>query len=502
MNSEEVEVIDAKGQTVIPGFIDTHNHLLAYGITQGQVDCSTPLNKDIDDILERIASKVSETIKGKWIQGTGYDDTLLLEKRHPTRAELDSVAPDHPVLLMHISGHIGVANSVALKLAGVTEDTPDPSGAHYGRNEQGLLNGVLEELAAIGSVNRMIPGYTVDELVAFIAKGAEEYVAQGITTNTDAAVGIFEDHSDYEAHLLAAKSGANPMRTRLMIMDHLLGEGGRYSNHSAEALDKEIQDGSNGRARLDSAKLFQDGSIQGLTGALRKPYYQNPQITGELIHEQSAFNEEVLDFHRRGFRIATHGNGDRAIGSILSAYKYAIATYPRTDHRHRIEHVQTATPEDLAQMNRLAVAGSVFINHVYFWGERHAHLFLGPERAAHISPLAEMKAREILFTLHSDCPVTPISPLFSIWAAVNRLTTEGNVLGSTERIDVLTALKSMTIYGAKLNFTEKESGSIEIGKHADFAILNQNPTEIDPNEIKDINIQKTIIAGKVVFERS
>ncbi|HLQ82217.1 MAG TPA: amidohydrolase family protein, partial [Pseudogracilibacillus sp.] len=205
---------------------------------------------------------------------------------------------------------------------------------------------------------------------------------------------------------------------------------------------------------------------------------------------------------KRGFRIAVHGNGDRAIGSILDAFEYALNQFPRDDHRHRIEHVQTATTEDLDRMQKLGVAGSFFINHVYYWGDRHEQIFLGPDRARRISPLKDAFDRELLFTLHSDCPVTPISPLFLIWSAVNRMTREGNILGSDQRIDVLTALRAMTIDGARINFDEQNSGSIEQNKDADFTILSANPLEIEPLEIKDIEVLGTIIDGDVVYRKT
>lgn len=245
--------------------------------------------------------------------------------------------------------------------------------------------------------------------------------------------------------------------------------------------------------------MFQDGSIQGLTGALREPYYQNPDVTGDLIHKQEDFQEEVLDLHSRGFRVTTHGNGDRAIGSILDAYEYALENVPNDDHRHRIEHVQTGTPEDIEKMERLGVAGSFFINHVYYWGDRHEQIFLGPDRARRISPLKDAVDHNLLFTVHSDCPITPISPLFSVWAAVNRITREGKILGPEQRIDVVTALKSMTLYGAELIFQGDRLGSIEVGKLADFAVLEEDPTTIDPEKIKDITIKSTFIDGKAVY---
>lgn len=492
----KTEVINLKGATLIPGFIDTHTHLSGYGLQKKQVDCGSPLNKSISDIQERIAKKATDTPKNEWILGYAYDDTLLTDHRHPNRTDLDTASPNHPVYIRHISGHFGVVNSKALELLGIEETVSDPQGGHFGRDHNGKLDGVLYETAN-NIVRSKLPLPTEEEYVNQIGEGAKDYLAQGITTANDAAI---RDELDLSAHLRASKEHVNPMRMRLMIMHHMLQKHPIYQTFSAKQMDQYLIDRSNGRTRLDSAKMFQDGSIQGLTGALRKPYHNDPELYGDFIFDQEFLNEEVAQLHKRGYRLAIHGNGDRAIGSILDAYELALKKHPRSDHRHRIEHVQTATIEDLDRMQRLNVAGSFFINHVYYWGDRHKKLFLGPERARRISPLAEVVNRNLLFTLHSDCPVTPVSPLFSIWAAVNRMTRDGEILGPEQKIDVETALRAMTIYGARLNFDEDHSGSIEIGKQADFAVLAEDPTTVNSKEIKDIPILKTIIDGKVVYE--
>lgn len=492
----QTSVVDLQGATLLPGFIDTHNHILMYGELKQQLDCSSQSNTSIRDVLEKIGSMAKEIPDGEWIRGYGYDDTSIYEKRHLTRQDLDQVAPHNPVFISHVSGHAAAVNSVALQLARVNEDISNPQGGHYGRDERGRLNGVLYEVAAMQPINQVLPKRTIADMVQSIGDASKDYTAQGITTNTDAAIFGMED---FEAHLKAAKKGINPMRTQLMMMQHLLKEESIFGTYSAAQVNQKIREESGGRAKLDSAKLFQDGSIQALTGALRNPYYQNADLTGDLIHDQAALNHIVLNLHQRGFRIATHGNGDRAIGSIIDSYLYALTNGGKRDHRHRIEHVQTATFEDIERMQQFGIAASFFINHVYYWGDRHEQLFLGPERARRISPLKEAMDAKLLFTLHSDCPITPISPLFSIWAAVNRITKEGNILGPEQRIDVETALKSMTIYGAKLNFDEKVAGSIEVGKQADFVVLEADPTAVNPMEIKDIPILATYIDGQPVY---
>ncbi|MUK87341.1 amidohydrolase family protein [Ornithinibacillus sp. L9] len=495
--TKDTEVIDLQRKTLIPGFVDTHNHLLMYAQFRKQANCSTPPNKNISDILKRVKDLAEETPEGEWVMGWGYDDTLLEEKRHPTRDELDAVAPNHPVFLRHISVHFAAANSKALELAGVNEESPDPKGGHFGRDENGRLNGVLHELPALDPVQAIIPEPSADELATLIGEASQDYLAQGITTSSDAGVGLDQGISEYEAHIKASANGDNPLRMRLMLLHYLLND--EFKDYTAQQLDEEIQARTNGNAKLDSAKHFQDGSIQGMTGALRKPYYNDPTVYGELLNDQDTFNETILHLHKRGFRITIHGNGDRAIGSILDAYEYALENEPRSDHRHRIEHVQTATSEDLDRFKRLDVAASFFINHVFYWGDRHKNIFLGPERASRMNPLADASKRKLLYTLHSDCPITPISPLFSIWAAVNRVTREGHVLGAEQRISVEKALRTMTIDGSKLNFDEENTGSIEVGKLADFAVLDADPTTIDPMKIKDIKVIATFIGGEKVY---
>lgn len=494
------QIIDLNGATLIPGFIDTHNHLQMYAETLAQVNCSSPLNKSILDIQQSLQEKITLTALGEWVVGYGYDDTLLEEHRHPTRYDLDQIAPNHPVFIRHISGHLAVANSLALQKAGIDDNVPNPAIGHYGRDANGTLNGVLYEFGPMEALQSVMPKLSTEKKLTVLGRAIKDYLAQGITTNTDAAVGM-NGSEELSLYYEAARQNINPLRMQLMIMHDCFRPGGIFENYTAEEVHQELIQKSNGKIRLDSAKLFQDGSIQGLTGALRKPYHTNPEIEVPLNFPQEEFNEEIRNLHERGFRVAIHGNGDRAIGSILDAYEYAIEKSKKRDHRHRIEHVQTATIEDLDRMKALNVAGSFFINHVYYWGDRHKQIFLGPERAKRLNPIADAIERDLLFTLHSDCPITPISPLFSVWAAVNRVTKDGEILGPEQRCDVEIALKSMTIYGAKLNFDEENTGSIEIGKVADFALLDANPLEVDPMEIKDISVLATFINGEIVYTK-
>ena len=208
----------------------------------------------------------------------------------------------------------------------------------------------------------------------------------------------------------------------------------------------------------------------------------------------------VGELNREGYQIAIHGNGDAAIDDILNAYRLALEQTPRPDARHRIEHCQTVREDQLDEMKRLGVTPSFFVGHVYYWGDRHRDIFLGPERAARISPLASALQRGIRFTIHDDSPTTPVNPLMLVWDAVNRLTLDGKVLGPEQRIPVMAALRAITSDAAWQNFEEKTQGSIEPGKLADLVALEENPLTVSPVHIKDIRISMTIVGGNIVYK--
>ena len=250
--------------------------------------------------------------------------------------------------------------------------------------------------------------------------------------------------------------------------------------------------------KLGSVKLFQDGSIQALTAALEEPYLNSPGFCGHVLMPQETLNARVKRYHRAGLQIAIHANGDRAIESALKAIEKACETYPRKDHRHMIIHCQLASQDHICRMNRAGVIPSYFINHIYFWGDRHVAEFLGRRRAQIMDPLGSTVKENLLFTLHSDCPVTPVNPLFSIYTAVNRMTRNGDVLGEAERISVEQALKAFTIHGAYCSFEERIKGSIAPQKLADFVILSDNPLTIEPAAIKDVRVQATVVGGRIV----
>jgi predicted amidohydrolase YtcJ len=250
-------------------------------------------------------------------------------------------------------------------------------------------------------------------------------------------------------------------------------------------------------------KIWQDGSLQGFTGFLTAPYQTQPEgrsgYAGYPARSREKLTEMVLNYHRAGYQIAIHANGDAAIDDVLFAIRAAQKELPRPDARHRIEHCQTPRDDQLDQMKELGITPSFFVGHVYYWGDRHRDIFLGQQRAARISPLASAASRGIRFTIHNDTPVTPVDPLLLVWCAVNRTTKDGRPLGPEQCISPFAALRAVTSDAAWQNFEESVKGTIEVGKLADFVILKDNPLTIDPSKIKDIQIVQTIVAGESRF---
>lgn len=494
--SPGTKVVDLKGATMLPGFYSAHDHFPSAGaVAVGRLDLNSPpvgKMESIEDIVQVLKNKAGQTPAGAWLLGRGYDDTLLKEKRHPTRYDLDRASKDHPIWIVHTSGHLGVANSRALEIAGITKDTPQPKAGLIRKDPKtGEPTGVFEE--SLGLISQHSPAMTEQERVTTIRWADADCISKGVTTAVVAGAG-----RGAVADLRKALA-AGMLHLRVVTMLSL----GSSPPASLAAINDWFGDTPRERIKPGAVKLFQDGSIQGYTGYLSAPYYQQPEgktgYCGYARHSRQELAEMVKQFHRAGYQIGIHANGDAAIDDVLYAYQEAQREFPRPDARHRIEHCQTPREDQLERMKELGVTPSFFVGHVYYWGDRHRDIFLGPERGARISPLASALRRGIRFTLHDDTPVTPVNPLMSVWAAVNRNTRDGKLLGPEQRISVMQALRAVTSDAAWQNFQEREAGSIEIGKRADFVVLDRNPLTIPPADIRDIRVLETIVGGEPVF---
>jgi len=484
--------VDLGGGTLMPGFIESHNHFMDAGQAFAQVDCRGSAVGSIAELQRALRERAMQTPAGEFVLGRGYDQTLLAEDRHPTRADLDEAAPDHPVIIWHISYHGLVANSEALRRAGIDRNTPDVPGGEILRDEHGEPTGVFLESPAMELVSGQLGAPTIDTLRAGLRNSRDQFVPTGVSAVHDALIATREKVDAYAQAMLA---GELPVRVYMMIAPELYdGELEGQSGDLGPSYGLPA-----GRLIAGPVKFFQDGAIQAYTASLTQPYFDAPDRYGVKIYEPAELTEMVGRHHAAGRQIAIHGNGDSAIDDILDAYEAALTAHPRTNHRHRIEHCQTARQDQLERMARLGVVSSVFPNHLWYFGDRHLSHFLGPDRAKRMEPLASMTALGIRWGLHSDCPVTEVNPLLGIWLAVNRKTSGGQSIGESEKVGVEQALRGFGPDAAYLGFQEQQLGTIAPGYFADFVILSGDPAA-DPEGIKDLTVQATVIGGEVVHE--
>ena len=488
------EVIDLEGRTIVPGFIDAHGHYPGAGLAAVFVDLNSPpigSVESIENLVTLLSQRAAETPEGEWILGIGYDDTLMLEQRHPTRHDLDRASTRHPVGVLHISGHLGVANTAALEVSGISAETPDPQGGLIRREDDSRRpNGVLEETATQPITARLVPGFM--DVLRMLERANELYLEQGVTTAQSGATAVgLVRLFDWASWL-----GLVPLRLIVWptpaAADSLLAgelEAGQWNPL---------------RLRVGAVKIIADGSIQGYTGYLREPYRippgDDPFYRGYPRIPRDELIERVQRYHGAGLQLAIHGNGDASIDDILDAIELAQAESPRADARHIVIHAQMTRDDQLDRMKRLGVLPSFFSLHTFYWGDRHRRIFMGPERAARMSPAKSAQARGVRFTIHCDTPVVPMEPLRLVWAAVNRKTRSDFTLGEAERISPMQALAAVTIDAAWQHFEEDVKGSLEPGKLADFVILSRSPLD-DPETIDEIEVIETVIGGRTVYRR-
>lgn len=493
---DDTVTVDLRGRTLLPGFIDAHGHFPGSGMFVVSADLNSPPIGTITDmagVLEAVREEAARRAPGEWVTGWGYDDTLLAEKRHPTRAELDAVSTEHPISIMHISGHMLVANSMALAKVGITADTPDPEGGVIGRREGSREpNGLLEENARMDVVLATQDMGVMDGYRLFKA-AANEYSARGVTTAQSGGT------TPGLATALSWTSRLGMVLQRLVVFP--------FEGEFGEALlngEYDPADYNTDRLMMGPVKIVGDGSIQGYTGYLsypyHVPYHGDEDYRGYPTVSREDLFDKVARLHKAGYQLAIHGNGDQSIEDILDAFEAAQAEHPVADPRLVLIHAQMAREDQVARMQELGVTPSFFTAHTYYWGDRHRDIFMGPERAANISPHGWAQQYGVRDTSHLDTPVVPMEPLQAVWSQVHRQTYGGDVLGPDQRIDVMSALRSVTIDAAWQVFREDDIGSIEPGKLADLVVLSGNPLD-DTMKMRDLKVDRTVIGGATVFRR-
>lgn len=491
----EAEVRDLGGATLVPGFIDAHGHLVIMAQTAAMANLQPPPAGEVSSIPE-LQAKLTEwraaNPSAQAITGFGYDDSLLAEARHPDRHDLDVVAADMPVILLHTSAPFIACNSACLALAGITAETEDPFGGVIRREADGVTpNGVLEE-TAMYLVLKHLPVPDQPMRVAGLAAAQAIYAQGGITTVQDGAT----TPQQIEDMRKAASDGA--FYLDIVAYQH-------FADGTSIGEDFTSSQVYDGHFRVGGIKLILDGSPQGKTAWLTKPYVAPPPGQETGYSGYGTYSDESVEAlleqaHARGIQVIAHVNGDRAIDQLLEFEGAILATYQDQDLRTVAIHAQTAREDQLDRMAALGIIPSFFAVHPFFWGDWHRDQVLGPERAARISPLVTAKEKGIAYTMHTDSPVVPPDFMRLIWVAVNRETRSGQVLGPAEKADPLDALRAVTLNAARQYFEEADKGSITPGKQADLVVLSANPLKVDPSTIKDIRVLQTIKDGKSVYE--
>ena len=486
---DTTEVHDLKGRTMMPGFIDAHGHFPGSALSLIYVDLNSPPIGTVDNIdvaLDLLKKKAKATSKGEWIFGFGYDDTSLEDGRHFRLQELDQVSSDHPIYVVHISGHLGVGNSRALYEMGISNNSPNPVGGEIGRDPAtGELNGLLFETAHDPVADKAFDVGLFDRF-RILRAASKEYLSKGVTT---AQNGLANEEI---ASALSMLSWLGVIPLRLVVWPEVK-SGGRF-------LDREIAARhQSGKFSVGAVKFVTDGSIQAYTGYLRQPYWKqapanSADYRGYPVIPQDELDQLVIDAHRKGHQLALHANGDAAIDATIASFRKAQDLHYREDARPIIVHAQMLRKDQMAEVKRLGITLSFFLAHTYYWGDRHREIFLGPDRAVEISPAKTALDKGIPFTLHLDTPVVPMDPMLMVWAAVNRLSASGHDMGAAERISVIEALRAVTTNAAWQVFEEKTRGSIEAGKFADLIILSDDPLG-KSKDLRDLRVLETIVGG-------
>ena len=499
--------IDLRGRTVTPGLLDAHAHFAEAGrdrVLEAQL--SYPAVKSIADVITIMRPRAAGTPRGRWVLGTGWDEGKFSEKRLITRADLDSISPDNPVWLEHTTGHYGVANSAALKRAGVTKETRDPPSGTIDRFPDGTPTGVLKE-SAQELVTRRIPPASPDDAARGVALMAREFNAEGMTGLKDPRI----DAATWTAYQRVQREG------RLTVRVFTLWDGGKSIAQAQAVIAKRAAMSKPWAATDDQlisggAKLFMDGSGGARTAWVYDPWYKNGRDLDGTNRGYPAINADTMRlmirrYHDAGMHLSVHAIGDRAIDWVMDSYDQAMQANPKKGLRHGIIHANIPTDHALDVMARLQHefdAGYPEASATFTWwiGDLYAGSF-GPLRSLHLDPFRTFLQRGIVWANASDHPVTPFPARYGIWAAIAREpllgTAGGDPFGRAESVDVHVALRAVTLWAARQMFLEKKVGSIEVGKYADLAVWDRDFYAVPTREIKDAKCLLTLFNGKVVF---
>ena len=486
------KVIDLSGRMATPGLYEAHLHLLPLGLTMRELDIRPRFVRTLDGLLEMIAQAAAKAKPGEWILARGYDHFELDVKRHPHRTELDRAAPDNPVYIVRACGHLSVANSLALKLAGVDEKTPVPAG---GAIEQ--VNGVLTGLMAENgrdAVKKVIPDPTDEELVAAIERAGRYCNSFGITSVMDAAVGMRSRYREVAAYRTAQRTGRLPVRTNMCLLG---GHNGIVEQCFADGL---VTGAGDDWLSVGPVKIFTDGSAGGRTAAMSLPYLGEPETTGIFCLTDAEMDALTRDYHAKGYQLAVHAIGDAAIEQTLNAMENGLNDHPDADRRHRIEHCGFNSKEQIARMVRLGIEPVPQPVFIYDFGDLYLSV-LEADRVEACYPMRDWIEAGLKPAASSDAPVCDANIWPNIYTMLTRKTARGTVISPDQTLTIDEVISAYTEFGAYVNRCEDSRGRLLPGMAADVAIFSRDLSTATPEQLlHETRCDMTIIAGKVVYE--
>ena len=491
------QMVDLKGKTVLPGLIDGHAHFSSFAAQAIGAQILPSPDANADDILTLIEiltewnTPENRALTG-WIFGMGFDDSVLKEKRFPTKEDLDKVSTETPIMIIHISGHFASLNSKALELLEITDDTKNPEGGIIRRMPNSMEpNGVLEELAAIPLYTKALTPASEEALMKFMTAGQEMALSYGYTTAQDGRT--MGEHA-----LLAKLAESNFWKLDVVsYVDYMFTEPleskwytKNYTNHY----------------RVGGMKITLDGSPQGRTAWRTTPYLLPPDGANKdyLGYPAIPNDADVTAIYEKAFannyQILTHANGDAAMDQMIRTMKPLAEKYGNDDRRNVLIHGQYIRDDQLDAFKELNVVTSLFPLHTFYWGDWHKEI-IGDSLGNRISPVKTALNKGLKITIHTDAPVALPNLMRVVWTAVERTSRSGQVIGESERLTPYEALKAITIWSAYQHFEENQKGTLEAGKLADLVILDKNPLKVTPDSIKDIQVLETIKEGTTVFKK-